>query len=29
MKIKSEKYGYGECEICDAKMVEKPIKQDF
>jgi len=23
------KYNYGECEICDAKLVEKRIKQDF
>jgi YgiT-type zinc finger domain-containing protein len=29
MKNKSRKYNYGECEICDAKMVEKRIKQDF
>ena len=25
----SGKYNYGKCEICDAKMVEKLIKQDF
>ena len=29
MKNKTEKYNYGECEICDATMVEKRIKQDF
>ena len=29
MKNKSRKYNYGECEICDAKLVEKRIKQDF
>jgi YgiT-type zinc finger domain-containing protein len=29
MKNKSGKYYYGECEICDAKMIEKRIKQDF
>jgi HTH-type transcriptional regulator/antitoxin MqsA len=29
MKNKSGKYNYGECEICDAKLVEKRIKQDF
>ena len=29
MKYKSRKYNYGECEICDAKMIEKRIKQDF
>lgn len=29
MKNKSGKYNYGECEICDGKMVEKKIKQDF
>ena len=23
------KYDYGECEICDTKLVEKRIKQDF
>ena len=23
------KYNYGECEICDAKLVGKRIKQDF
>ena len=23
------KYNYGECEICDAKLVAKRIKQDF
>ncbi len=23
------KYNYGECEICDTKLVEKRIKQDF
>ena len=29
MKHKSRKYDYGECEICDAKLVERRIKQDF
>jgi YgiT-type zinc finger domain-containing protein len=29
MKYKSRKYNYGECEICDAKLVERRIKQDF
>ena len=29
MNNKSGKYNYGECEICDAKMVAKRIKQDF
>ena len=29
MKYKSRKYNYGECEICDAKMVPKRVKQDF
>ena len=29
MKKKSAKYNYGECEICDVKLVEKRIKQDF
>ncbi len=29
MKNKSRKYNYGECEICDAKLVERRIKQDF
>ena len=29
MKTKPGKFNYGECEICDAKMVEKRIKQDF
>ncbi len=29
MKNKSGKYNYGECEICDAKMIEKRIKQGF
>ncbi len=23
------KYNYGECEICDARLAEKRIKQDF
>ena len=23
------KYDYGECEICDTKLIEKRIKQDF
>ena len=23
------KYNYGECEICDGRLVEKQIKQDF
>jgi YgiT-type zinc finger domain-containing protein len=29
MKKKPRKYDFGECEICDGKMVEKRIKQDF
>ena len=29
MKNKSRKYDYGEWEICDAKLVERRIKQDF
>ena len=29
MNNKSGKYNYGECEICDAKLVETRIKQDF
>lgn len=29
VKNKSLQYNYGECEICDAKMVERRIKQDF
>ena len=29
MNNKSGKYNYGECEICDTKLVEKRIKQDF
>ncbi len=29
MKNKSGKYNYGECEICDTRMVEKRIKLDF
>jgi len=29
MKNISGKYNYGECEICNARMVEKRIKQDF
>ena len=29
MKNKSQKYDYGEREICDAKLVERRIKQDF
>ncbi len=29
MKYKFRKYNYGECEICDAKMVAKRVKQDF
>jgi HTH-type transcriptional regulator / antitoxin MqsA len=29
MTNKSRKYDYGECEICDAKLVERRIKQDF
>ena len=29
MKNKSRKYDYGKCEICDAKLVERRIKQDF
>jgi HTH-type transcriptional regulator/antitoxin MqsA len=29
MKTKKVKYDYGECEICDAPLQEKKIKQDF
>jgi YgiT-type zinc finger domain-containing protein len=29
MKKKSQKYNYGECELCNEKMTEKRIKQDF
>ena len=29
MKNKSGRYNCGECEICDARMIEKRIKQDF
>ena len=29
MKRKALKYNYGECEICDTKLVEKRIKQNF
>jgi YgiT-type zinc finger domain-containing protein len=29
MKHKSWKYDYGECEICDAKLVERRIKQEI
>ena len=29
MKKKITKYNYGECEICNTKMQEKRIKQDF
>lgn len=29
MKKKTKQYNYGECEICDGKMVAKRIKQDF
>jgi len=29
MKKETRKYHYGECEICDAKLVERRIKQDF
>jgi len=29
MKIKETGYDYGECEICNAPMEEKCIKQDF
>ena len=29
MKKQSVKYQYGECEICDGRLVEKQIKQDF
>ncbi len=29
MKKKTSKYNYGECEICNAKMQETHIKQDF
>jgi len=27
--MKSRNYGYGECEICNAKLVERRIRQDF
>ncbi len=27
--MRKKKYEYGECEICDALMKEKRIKQDF
>ena len=29
MKRKALKYNYGECEICDGKLLERRIKQDF
>ena len=29
MKKRPVKYNYGECEICDGRLVEKQIKQDF
>lgn len=29
MKTKKAKYDYGECEICDAPLQEKKVKQDF
>jgi len=29
MKKRTRKYDYGECEICNSKMVERRIKQDF
>jgi len=29
MKGTAMKYNYGECEICDAKLVGRRIKQDF
>ena len=29
MKSKAQKYNFGECEICDTKLVGKRIKQDF
>jgi len=29
MKKKTPRYNYGECEICNATMEEKLIKQDF
>jgi YgiT-type zinc finger domain-containing protein len=29
MKTKTNRYDYGECEICNAKMEERRIKQDF
>jgi YgiT-type zinc finger domain-containing protein len=29
MKKKSDNYNYGDCEICNAKMVAKRVKQDF
>lgn len=28
-KSETNRYDYGECEICDSPMVEKKIKQDF
>ena len=27
--IKEKKYDYGRCDVCDAHIVEKHIKQDF
>jgi YgiT-type zinc finger domain-containing protein len=29
MKSKKTKYDYGECEICNTRLQEKRIKQDF
>ena len=29
MNKKTRQYNYGECEICDANMVEERIKSDF
>ena len=29
MKNRTGRHNYGECEICDAKLVERRIKQDF
>jgi YgiT-type zinc finger domain-containing protein len=29
MKSKNTKYDYGECEICNTRLQEKRIKQDF
>lgn len=29
MRERAMRYNYGECEICDAKLVGRRIKQDF